>query len=60
MKRLFLPLLLVLASLLVAAIFTTITAVTFASYTNDNKDANNVVINKSLIDGSNVSVALTK
>jgi len=56
MKRLFLPLLLVLASLLVAAIFTTITAVTFASYSNDNKDANHVVIEKSLIEGSSAAL----
>jgi len=56
MKRLLLPLVLVLASLLVAAIFTTITAVTFASYSNDSKNVNHVVIEKSLMDGSSTAL----
>lgn len=52
MKRLVLPLLLVLASLVVATIFTTVTAVALASYTpenpyvKENKNATIVVDNQ--------------
>jgi hypothetical protein len=47
MKRLILPLLLVLASLFVATIFTTITAVTLASYSKDSQQNKTLVIDQS-------------
>jgi|EndMetStandDraft_4_1072995.scaffolds.fasta_scaffold695240_2 hypothetical protein len=44
MKRLALPILLVIASLITAAIFTTITAVTFASYSEEDAKSNKTLV----------------
>jgi len=55
MKRLAYPVLLIILSLITAAIFTTITAVTFASYAKD-ENKNTIVIDKKLSSNSEATV----
>jgi hypothetical protein len=55
MKRLVFPILLIIASLLTAAVFTTITAVTLASYSSDDTKTN-----KTLVIDQSVSQATAK
>ena len=52
MKRLVYPILLIVLSLAFAGIFTTITAVTLASYAKDDGQSNTVVVDDSIFNES--------
>jgi hypothetical protein len=55
MKRLVYPILLIVLSLVSAAIFTTITAVALASYAKDDKNSNTIVVDSLSLSNESIS-----